>query len=135
MIQHWTDIQMKETKRNRRKQSVHLAGARAIQKINDPDEEWREGNGRKHETLENSKVAAQVEEWMLSHPDGHNKSECARDLCLDRKTVRKWWKQVEEQSENYLYKKVEREIIRDITEEFNRGAGYFSDEERVPNFD
>ena len=141
MIQHWTDIQMKETKRNRRKQITHLKMARSNRDILAEEkgkEKWWEGGGRpvgSFATLNNSKVAALVEEWMLSHPDSHNKSECARDLGLTRPTVTKWWKQVEEQSENYLQKKVEREIIRDITEEFNRGAGYFSDEERVPNFD
>lgn len=96
MIQHWTDIQMKETKRNRRKQSIHLAGARAIQKINDPDEEWRSGNGRKHETLANSKVAALIREWIRSHPDSHNKALCARDLNMSRTTVTKWWKMLDE---------------------------------------
>lgn len=96
MIQHWTDIQMKETKRNRRKQSIHLAGARAIQKINDPDEEWRKGNGRKHETVENSKIAAIIQEWREQHPDSHNKSECARELGLTRPTVRKWWNEIEQ---------------------------------------
>lgn len=93
MIQHWTDIEMKKTKRNRRKQKLHLAGARAIQDINDPDGEWR---GRPEATLENSKEAALVREWMLLHPDCHNKSECARELGLDRKTVRKWWKMLDE---------------------------------------
>ena len=138
MVQHWTDIQMKETKRNRRKQITHLKMARMMRDFKMEEKgirAWDEKSGRKHETLSNSKIAAQVEEWMLLHPDSHNKSECARDLGLTRPTVTKWWKQIEKQSENYLQKKVEREIIRDITEDFNRGAGFFFDEERVPNFD
>lgn len=90
-IKYLTGLEIKENRRNKRKQSIHLAGARAIQKINDPDEEWRRGNGRKHETLANSKIAERVREWMLLHPDSHNKSECARELGLTRPTVRKWW--------------------------------------------
>ena len=80
-------------------------------------------------------MAAQVEEWMLSHPDSHNKSACARDLGLDRKTVRKWWKQIEEQSEDYLHKKADDDIIQDIMDDIYRGAGHFDDEELLLNFD
>ena len=32
-----------------------------------------------------------VDIWIKMHPDSTNKSECARDLGLDRKTVRRWW--------------------------------------------
>lgn len=52
---------------------------------------WDINNGRKIETLENSKIAERVRGWKISHPDSHNKSECARDLGLTRPTVRKWW--------------------------------------------
>ena len=135
MIEHWTDIEMKKTKRNRRKQKLHLAGARAIQNINDPEGEWRGRPEGSVMTLDNSKVAAQVKEWILSHPDSHNKSACARDLGLTRPTVTKWWKQIEEQSEDYLHKKAEDEIIQDIMDDIYRGAGHFDDEELLPNFD
>lgn len=128
MIEHWTDIEMKKTKRNRRKQKIHLAGARAIQKINDPDDEWREGSGRKHETLENSKVAARVKEWMLLHPDSHNKSECARDLGLTRPTVIKWWKQIEESTEESLHEEMDMQMLRDIMNDIYRGAGIDAEE-------
>lgn len=135
MVQHWTDIQMKETKRNKRELDTHLKMARFSQNLDDPEGKWRNKDGRPIATLKNSKEAQLINEWMVNHPESTNKSLCARDLGLDRKTVRKWWNQIEEQSENYLQKKVEREIIRDITEDFNRGAGFFFDEERVPNFD
>ena len=91
MIEHWTDIEMKKTKRNKRKQNIHLAGARAIQNINDPEGTWR---GRKHETLDNSKIAATIKEWMMNHPDCTNKSACARDLNMSRTTVTKWWNEI-----------------------------------------
>lgn len=54
-------------------------------------EPWDAHNGRKHETVENSKNAAMVLQWREEHPGNHNKSECARDLNLTRPTVRKWW--------------------------------------------
>ena len=134
MIEHWTDIEMKKTKRNRRKQKLHLAGARAIQNINDPDGEWRGRPVGSVSTLDNSKVAALVEEWMLSHPDSHNKALCARELNMSRTTVTKWWKQIQEQSEDYLHLKEEERITYEILEEHNRGAGVF-DEGVLPGFE
>ena len=98
MIEHWTDIEMKKTKRNKRDQEIHLKMARMMRDFKTTEKgksDWREGNGRKHETLDNSKVAAAIKEWMLSHPDSTNKSECARDLNLSRPTVRKWWNEIE----------------------------------------
>lgn len=98
MIEHWTDIEMKKTKRNKRDQEVHLKMARMMRDFKTTEKgksDWREGNGRKHETLDNSKAAAAIKEWMLSHPDNTNKSECARDLNLSRPTVRKWWNEIE----------------------------------------
>ncbi len=148
MIEHWTDIEMKKTKRNKRKQAIHLAGARAIQNINDPEGTWR---GRHHETLENSKVAAAVNEWMANHPDSTNKSACARDLNLSRTTVIKWWNEIENTivespydfndgllepgtfaSEADPYEeeltRLQQEIIESITRDSNMGAGVFEGE-------
>lgn len=148
MIEHWTDIEMKKTKRNKRKQAIHLAGARAIQNINDPEGTWR---GRHHETLENSKVAAAVNEWMANHPDSTNKSACARDLNLSRTTVIKWWNEIENTivespydfndgllepgtfaSEADPYEeeltRLQQEIIDSITRDSNMGAGVFEGE-------
>ena len=137
MIEHWTDIEMKKTKRNRRKQNRHRAGARAIQNINDPEGEWR---GRPEATLENSKEAALIREWIQSHPDSHNKALCARDLNMSRTTVTKWWKQIEEQSEeqseDYLYELTEKETSRELLNDIGYGAGLFDDEEMlIPNLD
>lgn len=148
MIEHWTDIEMKKTKRNKRKQAIHLAGARAIQNINDPEGTWR---GRHHETLENSKVAAAVNEWMANHPDSTNKSACARDLNLSRTTVIKWWNEIENTIVESPYDfddgllepgtfaneadpyeeeltRLQQEIIDSITKESNMGAGVFEGE-------
>ena len=84
-IEYWTDVRIERNKRNRRKQSVHLMGARAIQQINDEANgtDWRMGNGRKpKESI--------VYKWRLDHPDGR-KADCIRDTGLDKKTVYKWW--------------------------------------------
>ena len=58
--------------------------ARAVQVIDDPNGDWRKGNGRKPE-------AEKVREWREEHPESNNKSLCARETRLDRKTVAKWW--------------------------------------------
>lgn len=103
-IKYLTGLEMKENRRNRRKQSIHLKMARSNRDILSKEkgkENWWEGGGRPvgtFATIGNSKVAALVEEWMLSHPNSHNKSECARDLGIDRKTVRKWWNIINSES-------------------------------------
>lgn len=96
-IETTTTFHIERNRRNGRKQNVHLKRARAVQMIDDPNGLWREGNGRKVATLENSKEAQLINEWMANHPESTNKSLCARELGIDRKTVRKWWVQIEEQ--------------------------------------
>lgn len=72
-------------KRNGRKQVQHLAGARAIQEINDKfnGTNWRDGNGRPAKELV-------VLQWQLNHPDG-TKAECVKQTGLSKPTVYKWW--------------------------------------------
>ena len=78
-------LTMPVNKRNWRKQSVHLQGARAIQEINDRANgtNWREGNGR-------PSAQVRVYEWRQQHPEGR-KADCHRETGLDPKTIRKWW--------------------------------------------
>ena len=136
MIENWTDIEMKKTKRNRRTQSTHLKMARMLRDFKMEEKgiaAWDEHNGRKHETLANSKVAAKINEWIMSHPDNHNKSECARDLGLTRPTVIKWWKQILEQSDDYLRRASDMSVTEDMLDELNRGVGIFPND--IPNFD
>ena len=83
-VEFKSGIRIKVNKRNGRKQEDHLKRARAVQAVDYPDGEWREGNGRKPKK-------DIVEEWCLRHPDGI-KAECIRETGLDRKTVSKWWK-------------------------------------------
>lgn len=122
--------------------------------------DWREGNGRKPETLENSKIAAAINEWMADHPDSTNKSACARDLNLSRTTVTKWWQQIENvangrdieyglpeeeiggfmarESDPYEeeLQRLQQEILDSITKDINMGAGVFEGEDmKVPDLE
>lgn len=85
-IERRTAIDLPKNKRNGRKQAVHLAGARAVQEVNDKfnGTNWRDGNGRKPK-------ADLVRDYALAHPDA-NHSEIARALGISRPTVIKWLK-------------------------------------------
>ena len=84
-ISKLTEIRIEKNKRNGRKQSVHLMGARAIQEINDKvnGTNWRDGNGRKSKK-------DMVREWQQEHPNGR-KADCIRETGLSKPTVYKWW--------------------------------------------
>ena len=86
-------ISMPVNKRNRRKQSVHLMGARAIQEINDKvnGTNWRDGNGRPKGS---GTAQNKVQEWQMQHPEGR-KIDCERETGLSRHTVLKWWQKEE----------------------------------------
>ena len=71
---------------------------------------WDKYNGRKHETLENSKVAARIKEWMQLHPNCKNKSACAKDLGITRPTVRKWWNIIQSGSQADEVKKLQEKM-------------------------
>lgn len=83
-IEDTTLFRIERNRRNGRKQDVHLKAARAMQTALDPDGSWREGNGRKAQR-------DIVKQWKEKNPDNNNKSQCAKETGLDRKTVRKWW--------------------------------------------
>ena len=74
-----------KTRRNGRKQSEHLKGARALQEIYNPN--WREGNGRPAGSGTKQEI---VKNWREKNPDG-KKIECERETGLSRHTVLKWW--------------------------------------------
>ena len=91
-IDRTTNIRIMPNRRNGRKQEQHMKVMWAIRDVFHPNGSWRNKDGRKHATIENSKEAARIREWMERHPGNGNKSECARDLGLSRTTVKKWWK-------------------------------------------
>lgn len=85
-IARLTDIEIPANKRNYRKQELHLAGARAIQEINDryKGTNWRDGNGRKPKR-------DMIRAYAAEHPEASH-SEIARALGVSRPTVIKWLK-------------------------------------------
>lgn len=88
-LEDWQGWEYKPIKRNGRTQEVHLQRARAVQSIDYPNGEWREGNGRP----KGSNKQQLVYEWQQQHPEGR-KVDCERDTGLSRHTVLKWWNTV-----------------------------------------
>lgn len=88
-ISKMTAIQMLPNKRNRRKQVLHLAGARAIQKLNDEfnNTNWREGNGRPKGSGTKKNI---VEEYRQNNPNA-TKYRCQQDTGLSKNTIKKYW--------------------------------------------
>lgn len=86
-IEYHAGFEIPKNKRNKRKQKIHLAIARATRDILYPNNTWREGNGRPYES---GTKALQVYEWREAHPLG-TKADCNRDTKIDPKTIRKWW--------------------------------------------
>lgn len=95
-IEKTTTFHIDRNRRNGRVQAEHLKIMNFIRdNLSFPNGNWRDGNGRKHETPETSKAAAQVGEWRINNPASNNKSQCAKDTGLTRPTVRKWWNYVQ----------------------------------------
>lgn len=93
-IEDTTSIRIERNRRNGRKQDEHLMIARATRDIVSKQRgkrSWRDGNGRPYAIPDNSKECALVTSWRKKNPDNMNKSQCAKETGLDRKTVRKWW--------------------------------------------
>ena len=86
----WLGWNFKVTKRNGRKQEVHLQIARATRDILHP-EGWQNKEGRP--TAEQT-----VREWRRLHPNG-KKADCIRETGLSKPTVYKWWDQTDKAGE------------------------------------
>lgn len=82
-VEYKSGIRIDANKRNGRKQEDHLKRARAVQAVDYPDGEWREGNGRK------SKREI-VQNWRADHPEG-TPGEAVKDLKIGRSTVYRHW--------------------------------------------
>lgn len=96
LIEDRTGLRIEPNKRNGQKQIDHLEEARAIRDIRMKREgrDWRNIDGRPKGSIvqaEDSPQYAKVQEWRRNNPNCNNKSLCARETGLDRKTVRKWW--------------------------------------------
>lgn len=77
-------VEKRTNRRNGRNQALHLAGARAVQEVNDKFKgtNWRDGNGRKPKR-------DLVREYAYEHQD-ESHSAIARALGVSRPTVIKW---------------------------------------------
>lgn len=75
-------------RRNGRKQEVHLARARAVQQIDDPDGTWRNKAGAPTKR-------DQILAYAAEHPEA-NHSQIARALGVSRPTVIKWMRERDE---------------------------------------
>lgn len=84
-----TGIQIQKNKRNYRKQDLHLKGARAIQEINDPNQNWRNLEGRPKGSGTKEKL---VKNYIEENPKA-NPTKIARDLEISRSTVYKYMKE------------------------------------------
>ena len=84
-----TGIQIEKNKRNGQKQSDHLEEARAIRDIRmrRQGRKWTDGNGRP------DKLSV-VAEWRSEHSEG-TKAECIRETGLSKKTVYRWWREID----------------------------------------
>lgn len=82
-IEYLTNVRIDRNRRNGRKQNEHLKLARFAQKLNYPNDEWRQGNGRPSKEKE-------VQEWQKLHPNG-TKADCHKDTKISRQTIHKFW--------------------------------------------
>ena len=96
-VRFLTGLEIKENRRNGRKQKIHLARIRALQNFDDPEGTWRGRPQGSIKTVDNSKVAERIIKWKQAHPGSKNKAACARDLSLSRTTVTKWWNIIREE--------------------------------------
>ena len=87
-ISRLSGITIKKSARKGRRQDKHLAGARAIQNIDDPEGSWRWKGGKSScATTKNKKL---VQAWRAANPTG-TKAACARELKITYVTVAKHW--------------------------------------------
>lgn len=93
-LESYTGVPMPANKRNYRPQALHLAGARAIQKVNDEfnGTNWREGNGRpKGSPNKDHPKRDAIRAYAAEHPDASHAA-IAKALGVSRTTVIKWLK-------------------------------------------
>lgn len=156
-IEKTTDLQMPRNPRNglSREDNLEIARLRQKQlrkKLNKGD--WRKGNGRKVETIEDSRVAQLIKAWMEENPGSTNKSQCARDIScwlqaereirisrglkkdlklskkkmsVSRVTVNKWWNLIieNEQEDALIHEEADRMLGYELADTIYQGAGHF----------
>lgn len=104
-----TGVNIEPAKRNYRSKEEHLRKMRETYR--NLHDETRGGDGQ--ETRGRGSLEELVLQWQEDHPGVENKSLCARELGIDRKTVIRWWKSEEERTREvidegskYMFKQV-----------------------------
>ena len=82
---------MPPNKRNGRKQADHVKLMNFVRDEINGNKNWRDGNGRPKGSSQQKKV---VEKWREKHPEG-KKVDCIRETGVSKKTVYKWWKEID----------------------------------------
>ena len=85
-----SDIQIKENRRNGRKQAEHLEEARALRDIRQARKgtEWRNKDGRPKGS--GTDAPEIIKKWRENNPNGR-KADCIKATGLSKPTVYKWW--------------------------------------------
>ena len=89
-INKLTKINIQKTRRNYRKQAVHLQRVRVLQNLDNPDGDWRNKDGRPKGSGTKESI---VREFIANNPD-KNVTQIARELGVSRPTVYKYKKGV-----------------------------------------
>jgi hypothetical protein len=94
-ISHFSGLTIEKNRRNGRSQNMHLARARAVQNVDDPDGIWRNKDGRpkgaKDKKPRRTPKKEEIRSYAEAHPDISNRS-IAQALGVSRNTVNKWLK-------------------------------------------
>lgn len=88
-IEHRTGITLPKNKRNRRKQKQHIQVMNAVRKIDYPNDEWRNKNGRPKGSGTKEQL---IKEYIKDHPT-ENPTQIAKALGISRPTVYKYLEQ------------------------------------------
>lgn len=86
-IEKITGIRIDANKRNFRKQEEHLLRARTVQKIDFPNEEWRNKDGRPKGSGTKEEI---VKEYKKNNPTA-TMYRCQKDTGLSKNTIKKYW--------------------------------------------
>lgn len=87
-IEKLTDIRIERNRRNYRNQDQHLIRARLVQKIDYPEDEWRNINGRPKGSGTKEEL---IREYIKNNPDS-SPTQIAKELKVSRTTVYKYLK-------------------------------------------
>lgn len=86
-VAYKSGIEIKENKRNGRKQADHIKLMNFVRDEINGNKDWQNMNGRPKGS---GTAKDKVLDWRKAHPDG-KKADCIRETGLSKPTVLKWW--------------------------------------------